>query len=107
MVDLSCHAAREDELAAPHRQLIRSILGVDAQGQLVVRQLLSRTGRVDNQRHSDNRDSHTAEQSATHFRHGVSLPSKKLAHSRGPCFCGDAYYSRDRVIWTFNGLTGN
>src|SRR5713101_3237444 len=74
VINLRCHSAGEHGLAARHRQLVRTILSVDGQGELVIRQLLGHTRRDDNQRPSDNRGSHIAEQSANTFRHGVSPP---------------------------------
>src|SRR5208283_2575066 len=75
VVNLCCHTGPEHGLAAMHRQLVRSLLRVDRQGQLVVRQLLGHTRQRDNQRASNNRKSNSESQSSRSFRHDSNLPN--------------------------------
>jgi len=55
VVNLCCHTGPEHGLTIMQRQLVRSLLGVDRQGQLVVRQLLGNTRQRDHQYSSGNR----------------------------------------------------
>jgi hypothetical protein len=94
MIDLRAHAAGEHGLSVSHRQLIRPILSVDGQRQLVVRQLLGRTRGGYKQHASDNRGLDAAEHSTNLFRPGV-----------GP-FCSQVLHDEANTIptqgWTLN-----
>jgi hypothetical protein len=66
MIDLRAGAASKDRLAAPHRELIRSILGIRVHSERVVGQLLRGGSTREYQRHENDRDSSAVAQ-LTHF----------------------------------------
>src|ERR1022692_205979 len=73
VVNLCCHTGPEHGLAVMQRQLVRSLLRVDRQGQLVVRQLLGHTRQPDHQYACGNCKSNSANLSSSSFWHGSTL----------------------------------